>query len=64
MTAIEAAIVASMDLGKSILPEFIEAVYGYGDDVAIVTPDAIITLSKQTFQTYLTDWLEALLEVS
>ncbi|NET45916.1 hypothetical protein [Okeania sp. SIO2B3] len=63
MTAIEAAIVASMDLGRSILPEFIEAVYGYGDDVAIVTSDAIITLPIQTFHNYLTDWLDALIEV-
>ncbi|NEN92202.1 MAG: hypothetical protein F6K48_26190 [Okeania sp. SIO3H1] len=63
MTAIEAAIVASMDLGKLVLPEAIEAVYGYGDDVAILTPDAIITLPIQTFHNYLTDWLDALIEV-
>ena len=63
MKAIEAAIVASMDLGKSILPEFIEAVYGCGDDVAIVTSDAIITLPIQTFHNYIIDWLEAIIEV-
>ena len=47
--AIEAAIVASMDLGKLVLPESIEAVYKYGDDVAIVTPGAIITIPREIF---------------
>lgn len=63
MLSIEAAIVASMDSGKLVLPEFIEAVYRYGGDVAIVTPDAITTLPIQTFHNYIKDWLDALIEV-
>ena len=71
MLSIEAAIperiaeriAVSMDSGKLVLPEFIEAVYRYGDNVAIVTPDAIVTLPIQAFHNYITDWLEALIEI-
>ncbi|MGK7919899.1 MAG: hypothetical protein AB4080_07815 [Trichodesmium sp.] len=63
MLSIEAAIVASMDSGKLVLPEFIEAVYRYGDDIAILTPESIITIPRMIFQTYITDWLEAVIEI-
>lgn len=63
MTSIEVAIAASMELGKLVLPESIEAVYKYGDDVAIVTPDAIITIPREIFHNYIIDWLEAVIEI-
>ncbi|NES01988.1 MAG: NADP-dependent isocitrate dehydrogenase [Okeania sp. SIO2F4] len=60
MTSIEVAIAASMELGRIVYPEYIEAAVRVGDDVAILTPDAIITLPIQTFHNYITDWLEAI----
>ncbi len=52
-----------MELGKLVLPESIEAVHKYGDDVAIVTPDAIITIPREIFHNYIIDWLEAVIEI-
>ncbi|NET30150.1 hypothetical protein [Okeania sp. SIO1I7] len=63
MTSIEVAIAASMELGRIIYPEYIEAAVGVGDDIAILTPDAIITIPRRIFQTYITDWLEAVVEI-
>lgn len=63
MTSIEVAIAASMELGRIVYPEYIEAAVGVGEDIAILTPDAIITIPIQTFHNYLTDWLDALIEV-
>jgi len=63
MLSIEAAIVASMDSGKLILPEYIEAVVIAGDAISILTPDAITTMSVQTFHNYILDWLDAIIEV-
>lgn len=63
MTCIEVAIAASMELGKLVYPEYIEAAMRIGDDISILTPDAIITLPRQIFKIYITDWLEALIEV-
>ncbi|MGK7921684.1 MAG: hypothetical protein AB4080_16930 [Trichodesmium sp.] len=63
MLSIEAAIVASMDSGKIIYPEFIEAVYQISGDIAILTPDSITTIPQDCFSSYIKDWLEALIEI-
>ncbi|NER01331.1 MAG: hypothetical protein F6K17_01155 [Okeania sp. SIO3C4] len=63
MTAIEVAIATSMELGRIVYPEYIEAAVRVGDDISIVTLDAIITIPRRIFQTYITDWLEAVVEI-
>ncbi|NEP41668.1 MAG: hypothetical protein F6K25_04750 [Okeania sp. SIO2G4] len=63
MTCIEVAIVASMELGRIVYPEYIEAAVKVGGDISILTPDAIITLPIQAFHNYITDWLEVLIEI-
>ena len=63
MTSIEVAIAASMELGRIVYPEYIEAAVRVGDDISILTPESIITIPIQTFHNYLTDWLEGLIEI-
>ena len=63
MTSIEVAIAASMELGRIIYPEYIEVVYQWSDNICIITPESIINIPKQAFQNYITDWLDALIEV-
>ncbi len=61
MTSIEAAIAASMELGKIVYPEYIEAVVRVGDNLCIITSESIIVIPTEAFQNYITDWLDALI---
>ncbi|NEN92207.1 MAG: hypothetical protein F6K48_26215 [Okeania sp. SIO3H1] len=52
-----------MELGRIVYPEYIEAAVRVGEDIAILTPESITTIPRRIFQTYITDWLEAVVEI-